>query len=77
MNIYFSGDIYYQCITHDTPLDKYSPINYKSYCILNTWENVVSSQTDTLAPLTITEKSNMQHVYECKFKVLYDHFTLK
>ncbi|XP_076245686.1 TATA box-binding protein-associated factor RNA polymerase I subunit C-like isoform X2 [Calliopsis andreniformis] len=58
------GDVYYQCITYNTALDKYSPINCKSYCILKAWENAVSLQTDTIVPLTITDKSNMQHVYE-------------
>ncbi|KZC10848.1 PREDICTED: uncharacterized protein LOC107189068 [Dufourea novaeangliae] len=59
------GDMYYQCITHEAILDKYSPINCKSYCILNNWENAVSSQAETIVPLTVSEKSNMQHVYEC------------
>ncbi|XP_054005973.1 uncharacterized protein LOC128890953 [Hylaeus anthracinus] len=58
------GDMYYQCITHNTELNKYSPINCKSLYILNAWENAISLQTDTIAPLTISDKSNMQRVYE-------------
>ncbi|XP_043265581.1 uncharacterized protein LOC122405127 [Colletes gigas] len=58
------GDIYYQCITHETELDKYSPINSKSCYLLDAWENAISLQTDTIVPLTISNKSNMQHVYE-------------
>ncbi|XP_076178174.1 TATA box-binding protein-associated factor RNA polymerase I subunit C-like isoform X2 [Ptiloglossa arizonensis] len=57
------GDIYYQCITHDTELNKYSPINCKSYFILNAWENAICSQTNTITPLTMSDKSNMQHIY--------------
>ncbi|XP_017763570.1 PREDICTED: uncharacterized protein LOC108553256 [Eufriesea mexicana] len=58
------GDIYYQCITHDTALDKYSPINCRSYCILNAWEKAISIQTDTVVPLTISSKLNMQHPFK-------------
>ena len=58
------GDVFYQCITHDTPLNKYSPINCKLYCILNAWGNAVTSQTDTVVPLAVSDKSSMQHVYE-------------
>lgn len=57
------GDIFYQCITHDTELN--SRVNCKSYCILNAWENAISMQTDTIVPLAMSEKSNMQHIFEC------------
>ncbi|KOC68409.1 hypothetical protein WH47_03567 [Habropoda laboriosa] len=58
------GDIFYQCITHDTPLDKYSSVNGKSCCLLNAWENAICAQTDTVVPLTMSDKSDMQHVFE-------------
>ncbi|XP_012147864.1 TATA box-binding protein-associated factor RNA polymerase I subunit C-like [Megachile rotundata] len=59
------GDIFYQCITHDTALNSYSCVNSKSYCILNSWEKAISVQPDTIVPLTMSEKSNMQHIFEC------------
>ncbi|XP_076279135.1 TATA box-binding protein-associated factor RNA polymerase I subunit C-like [Lasioglossum baleicum] len=59
------GDVCYQCITHDTAMDKYSAVNCRSYCILNAWELAVSSQAETIVPLTISETSNMQHIYKC------------
>ncbi|CAK9830885.1 hypothetical protein ANTRET_LOCUS7976 [Anthophora retusa] len=58
------GDIFYQCITHDTPLDKYSSINGKSSCLLNAWEKAISVQTDTIVPLTMSDKSDMRHLFE-------------
>lgn len=65
--VFCLGDIYYQCITHDTELNKYSPINCKSYFILNAWENAICSQTNTITPLTMSDKSNMQHIYNSKY----------
>ncbi|CAL7946110.1 unnamed protein product [Xylocopa violacea] len=58
------GDIYYQCITHDNQLDKYSPINGKSFCIMNAWEEAMSAQMNTVVPLTVSSKTNMQHLLE-------------
>ncbi|XP_068974470.1 uncharacterized protein TAF1C-like isoform X1 [Bombus flavifrons] len=58
------GDIYYQCLTHDIALDKYSPINGKSYCILNAWQNAVSIETDAIAPLTMSSKTNMHYPFK-------------
>lgn len=58
------GDIYYQCLTHDTALDKYSFINGKSCCLLNAWENAVSVQIDTIVPLTISNKLNVENFFK-------------
>lgn len=66
MQICFLGDIYYQCLTHDTALDKYSFINGKSCCLLNAWENAVSVQIDTIVPLTISNKLNVEHFFKSK-----------
>lgn len=66
MKICFLGDIYYQCLTHDTALDKYSFINGKSCCLLNAWENAVSAQIDTIVPLTISNKLNVEHFFKSK-----------
>ncbi|XP_029040385.1 uncharacterized protein LOC114874863 [Osmia bicornis bicornis] len=59
------GDIFYQSITHDTALNTYSLVNCKSYYLLNDWENAVSTQPDTIVPLTISDKSNMEHIIGC------------
>ncbi|XP_033325282.1 TATA box-binding protein-associated factor RNA polymerase I subunit C-like [Megalopta genalis] len=59
------GDVYYQCITHDIPIDKYSATNRRSYCILDAWEKAASSQAGTIVPLTISEKLDMQYIYDC------------
>lgn len=66
MQIYFLGDIYYQCLTHNTALDKYSFINGKSCCLLKAWENAVSVQIDTIVPLTISNKLNVEHFFKSK-----------
>ncbi|XP_076751559.1 TATA box-binding protein-associated factor RNA polymerase I subunit C-like [Xylocopa sonorina] len=58
------GDIYYQCITHDNQLDKYSPINGKSFCIMNAWEEAMSEQMNSIVPLTVSSKTNIQHLLE-------------
>ncbi|KAK9304854.1 hypothetical protein QLX08_003922 [Tetragonisca angustula] len=58
------GDIYYQCLTHDTALDKYSPINGKSSHILNAWQNAIPMEADAVVPLTMSSKSNMQYLLE-------------
>ncbi|OAD52878.1 hypothetical protein WN48_11255 [Eufriesea mexicana] len=36
----------------------------RSYCILNAWEKAISIQTDTVVPLTISSKLNMQHPFK-------------
>lgn len=74
----FSGDIFYQCITHENILDKYSPINGKACYALNMWEKALSAQTEPLVPLTLTDKCNMQYIYESKEKVsqfLFKYFS--
>ncbi|KAL6439055.1 hypothetical protein ACFW04_003804 [Cataglyphis niger] len=58
------GDIFYQCITHENTLDKYSPINGKSCYALNMWEKALSAQAEPLVPLTFSKKCNMEHIYE-------------
>ncbi|KAK1127350.1 hypothetical protein K0M31_003891 [Melipona bicolor] len=58
------GDIYYQCLTHDTALDKYSPINGKSFHILNAWQNAIPMEADAIVPLAMSSKSNMQYPLE-------------
>ncbi|XP_017877115.1 uncharacterized protein LOC108623245 isoform X2 [Ceratina calcarata] len=58
------GDIYYQCISHEGPLDRYSSINTRSYCILSSWENAASVQTEALVPLAVSNKTNMEHILE-------------
>ncbi|KAM0736154.1 hypothetical protein ACS0PU_010115 [Formica fusca] len=58
------GDIFYQCITHENTLDKYSPINGKSCYALNIWEKALSAQAEPLVPLIFSNKCNMGHIYE-------------
>ncbi|XP_020279427.1 uncharacterized protein LOC109852575 [Pseudomyrmex gracilis] len=58
------GDIFYQCITHEDALDKYSPVNNKSCYALDVWAKTLSSQSEPLVPLALTKKCNMQHIYE-------------
>ncbi|KAM0736332.1 hypothetical protein ACS0PU_010293 [Formica fusca] len=58
------GDIFYQCITHENTLDKYSPINGKSCYALNMWDKALSAQAEPLVPLTFSKKCNMGHIYE-------------
>jgi len=62
----FSGDIFYQCITHESTLNKYSPINGKACYALDMWEKALSAQAELLVPLTLTDKCNMQYIYESK-----------
>ncbi|XP_025162233.1 uncharacterized protein LOC105191284 isoform X2 [Harpegnathos saltator] len=58
------GDIFYQCITHETVLDKYSPVNNKACYALSIWEKALQAQGEPLVPLTLTDKCNMQYIYE-------------
>lgn len=58
------GDIYYQCISHDIALNKYSSINCSSFCILDKWEKALSAQPETIVPLTISAKTDMHHIFE-------------
>ncbi|XP_029659599.1 uncharacterized protein LOC115233366 [Formica exsecta] len=58
------GDIFYQRITHENTLDKYSPINSKSCYALNMWVKALSAQAEPLVPLTFSNKCNMGHIYE-------------
>lgn len=58
------GDIFYQCITHENVLDKYSPVNTKACYALDMWEKAVSAQSEPLVPLAFTHKCNMQHIYK-------------
>ncbi|XP_077261778.1 TATA box-binding protein-associated factor RNA polymerase I subunit C-like [Temnothorax americanus] len=58
------GDIFYQCITHENTLDKYSPINSKACYALNMWEKALSAQVEPIVPLTLTDKCNMQYIFE-------------
>ncbi|RLU25293.1 hypothetical protein DMN91_003386 [Ooceraea biroi] len=58
------GDVFYQCITHENSLDRYSPVNGGACYALSTWEKALSAQAEPLVPLTLTAKYNMQHVYE-------------
>ncbi|XP_036141300.1 uncharacterized protein LOC114253727 [Monomorium pharaonis] len=60
------GDIFYQCITHEKESisDKYSPINTKACYALNLWEEALSAQPEPIVPLTLTDKCNMQYIYE-------------
>jgi len=62
----FSGDIFYQCVTHESILNKYSPINNKACYALNIWEQALSAQDEPLVPLSFTDKCNMQYIYESK-----------
>lgn len=65
------GDIFYQCITHEDVLDKYSPINGKACYALNMWEKALSAQAEPLVPLTLSNKCNMTHIYKSKKIYLY------
>ncbi|XP_011637260.1 uncharacterized protein LOC105427291, partial [Pogonomyrmex barbatus] len=58
------GDIFYQCVTHENILDKYSPVNGKACYALDMWEKALSAQPEPLVPLTLTDKCNMQYIYE-------------
>ncbi|XP_011870349.1 PREDICTED: uncharacterized protein LOC105563391 isoform X2 [Vollenhovia emeryi] len=58
------GDIFYQCITHESTLDKYSPINSEACYALNMWEKALSAQAEPLVPLSLTDKCDMQYIYE-------------
>lgn len=58
------GDIFYQCVTHENVLDKYSPINSKACYALDMWEKALSAQAEQLVPLSFTDKCNMQYIYE-------------
>lgn len=58
------GDIFYQCITHESSLDKYSPANGKACYALNMWEKALTARGEPLVPLTLTDKCNMQHIHE-------------
>ncbi|XP_032690127.1 uncharacterized protein LOC116853254 [Odontomachus brunneus] len=58
------GDIFYQCITHETVLDKYSQVNSKACYALSVWEKTLAAQAEPLVPLTLTNKHNMQHIYK-------------
>lgn len=66
-----SGDIFYQCITHENALDKYSPINGKACYALNMWEKALSIQAEPLVPLTLSNKCNMEHIYKSKRTYLF------
>ena len=63
----FIGDIFYQCITHEDILDKYSPINNKACYALDMWEKALLTQDESLIPLSLTDKCNMQYIYKSKF----------
>ncbi|KAL0128074.1 hypothetical protein PUN28_003363 [Cardiocondyla obscurior] len=58
------GDIFYQCISHENALDKYSPINGKACYALSIWEKALLTQPEPLVPLTLTDKCNMQYIYD-------------
>ncbi|EGI58091.1 PREDICTED: uncharacterized protein LOC105153231 isoform X1 [Acromyrmex echinatior] len=58
------GDIFYQCITHEDILDKYSPINNKACYALDMWEKALSVQDESLVPLSLTDKCSMQYIYK-------------
>ncbi|KYN17477.1 hypothetical protein ALC57_10269 [Trachymyrmex cornetzi] len=58
------GDIFYQCITHEDILDKYSPINNKACYALDMWEKALSAQNEPLVPLSLTDKCSMQYIYK-------------
>ncbi|XP_025989120.2 uncharacterized protein LOC105193210 isoform X2 [Solenopsis invicta] len=60
------GDIFYQCITHEKEnvLDRYSPVNTKACYALDMWEKALSAQKEPIVPLTLTDKCNMQYIYE-------------
>jgi len=62
----FSGDVFYQCITHEESLNKYSLVNGKACYALDMWEKALSAQPEPLVPLTLTEKCNMRYIYESK-----------
>ncbi|XP_018366150.1 PREDICTED: uncharacterized protein LOC108763216 isoform X2 [Trachymyrmex cornetzi] len=55
------GDIFYQCITHEDILDKYSPINNKACYALDMWEKALSAQNEPLVPLSLTDKCNFKN----------------
>ncbi|XP_072749836.1 uncharacterized protein Taf1c-like [Anoplolepis gracilipes] len=58
------GDVFYQCVTHENTLDKYSPINGKACYALNMWEKALSAQAEPLVPLALSNKCSMEHIYE-------------
>ncbi|XP_033211089.1 uncharacterized protein LOC117169080 [Belonocnema kinseyi] len=58
------GDIFYQGLTHEASLNKFSMENCKALNALDAWENEILKQCDTVIPLAFSQKSNMKHVFE-------------
>ncbi|XP_043669671.1 uncharacterized protein LOC122629877 isoform X1 [Vespula pensylvanica] len=58
------GDVFYQCITHEDILDKNFEIKEKTVSALNAWEHALMTQDDSIAPLSMSSKCNMKHVYK-------------
>lgn len=61
-----AGDVFYQCITHEDILDKNFEIKERTVSALNAWEHALMTQDDPIAPLTMSSKCNMKHVYKSK-----------
>lgn len=62
----FPGDIFYQKITHEEQMGKYSTENCQAVRALEAWENAILKQKDTVIPLVFSEKSNMNHIFKSK-----------
>lgn len=58
------GDIFYQKITHEEQMGKYSTENCQAVRALEAWENAILKQKDTVIPLVFSEKSNMNHIFK-------------
>ncbi|XP_051174820.1 uncharacterized protein LOC127290354 [Leptopilina boulardi] len=69
------GDIFYQNIMHEENLVKYSAENLQALRALESWENAIQKQRDTVIPLVFSEKTSMNHIFENlkRSKLKYTH----
>lgn len=71
---YFIGDIFYQNIMHEENLVKYSAENLQALRALESWENAIQKQRDTVIPLVFSEKTSMNHIFESKNSSFFQLF---
>ncbi|XP_012280790.1 uncharacterized protein LOC105699921 isoform X2 [Orussus abietinus] len=58
------GDIFYQGITHEEVLNKFSIGNCNAYMALEAWERANRRYNDTVLPLVVSSKLCIDYIYE-------------
>ncbi|XP_008551738.1 uncharacterized protein LOC103574139 [Microplitis demolitor] len=57
-------DIFYSCFTHDSNVDRMDYINDHARYALEVWDRQILNQEKSIAPLVLTDRFNMAHIFE-------------